>query len=162
MITHIQVITLDSQQRQQLERMLRKGRWTPRELLRARILLMADDQKQASNSTIAGAGALSVNRETVRKVRHRFISEGLKEALFDRPRSGQPKKLTEKDEAFIIATACSDPPRGCDHWTLKLLTKKLKTVRGKEVSVSPIQRVLLTNQTKPWLKKNVVHSESDT
>ena len=160
MTAYIQVITLDSQQRQQLEGMLRKGRWTPRELLRAHILLMADDQKKASNTTIAQA--LSVGRETVRRIRHRFLTEGLEQALFDRPRSGQPKKLTARDEAFVIATACSNPPKGSDHWTLKLLQKKLKTRKRKEVSVSPIRRVLLTNQTKPWQKKNVVYSQSYT
>lgn len=158
MTAQIQVITLDSQHKQQLEWMLRKGRWTPRELMRARILLMADDHKQASNTTIAKA--LSCGRETVRSIRHRFLTEGLREALFDRPRSGQPKKLTEQDEAFVIATACSTPPKGSDHWTLTLLQKKLRTVRGKEVSVHPIQRILLTSKTKPWLKKNVVHSQS--
>lgn len=156
MTAQIQVITLDSQQKQQLEGMLRKGRWTPRQMMRARILLMANDQRQASNTTIARL--LSCGRETVRIIRHRFLTEGLEQALHDRPRSGQPKKLSLKDEAFVIATACSDPPKGCDHWTLKLLVKKLKTTKRKEVSVTPIRRVLLTNDTKPWLKKNVVYS----
>jgi transposase len=159
MTAQIQVITLDSQQRQQLEGMLRRGRWTPRQLMRARILLMADDQKEASNSTIAQA--LSCGRETARLIRHRFLTEGLTEALNDRPRPGQPKKLTGEDEAFVIATACTDPPKGSDHWTLKLLKEKLKSKKRKEVSVSPIRRALLKSQTKPWLKKNVVHSQDN-
>lgn len=152
----IQVITLDLQERKQLEDMLKKGRWTPRQMMRARILLMADDQKMISNTTIARM--LSCGRETVRQVRHRFLTEGLEKALIDRPRSGQPKKLTEAEEAFVIATACSTPPQGSDHWTLKLLAKKLKTVKRKTVSVKPIQRILLQNKLKPWLKKNVVYS----
>lgn len=158
MTAQIQVITLDSQQRQRLEGMLRKGRWTPRQMQRARILLMADDQKGASNTTIAAE--LSCGRETVRRIRHRFLTEGVEGALFDRPRPGQPKKLTGEDEAFVIATACSDPPLGSDHWTLKLLVKKLKTKKRKEVSTEPIRRVLLQSQTKPWLKKNVVYTQS--
>lgn len=156
MITHIQVITLDSQQRKQLEGMLRKGRWTPRQMMRARILLVADDKKQTSNTTIAVF--LSCGRETVRQVRRRFLTEGLEKALVDRPRPGQPKKLTDKEEAFVIATACSKPPKGSDHWTLKLLVKKLKTVKHKHVSVKPIRRILLQSKLKPWLKKNVVYS----
>lgn len=158
MTAQIQVITLDSQQRQQLEGMLRKGRWTPREMMRARILLMADDRKEASNTEVAGV--LSCGRETARIIRHRFLTEGLKEALSDRPRSGQPKKLSLDEEAFVVATACSNPPQGSDHWTLKLLKEKLKTAKGKEVSTAPVRRILLTNQVKPWLKKNVVHSQS--
>lgn len=156
MLTHIQVIGLNSQQREQLKGMLRKGRWTRRQLVRARILLMAHDQKAASNTTIAKA--LSCGRETVRQVRHRFLAEGLQEALYDRPRPGQPKKLTGEDEAFVIATACTDPPKGSSHWTLTLLQAKLKSKKRKEVSVSPIRRALLQSQTKPWLKKNVVYS----
>lgn len=156
MTAQIQVITLDSQQREQLEGMLRKGRWTSRQMQRARILLMADDQKGASNTTIAQA--LASGRETVRRVRHRFLTKEIDEALFDWPRSGQPKKLTVEDEAFVIATACSDPPRGSNHWTLKLLVERLKVKRRKEVSTEPIRRVLLQNQTKPWLKKNVVYT----
>ncbi len=140
--------------------MLRKGRWTPRQLQRARILLTANDQKMASNTAIASA--LSLGRETVRIVRCRFLSEGLKAALFDRPRTGQPKKLTDTDEAYIIATACSDPPRGCDHWTLKLLQRKLKTAKRREVSITPIRKILLEHKLKPWLKKNVVHSENNS
>jgi len=124
--------------------------------MRARILLMANDQKQASNTIIAKA--LSTGREKVRLVRHRFLTEGLKKALIDRPRPGQPKKLTAEDEAYIIAIACTTPPRGSDHWTLRLLKGKLKSKKRKEVSVSPIRRALLQSQTKPWLKKNVVHS----
>lgn len=156
MTIKIQVITLDHQQRQQLEGMLRKGRWTPRQMMRARILLLADDQKMASNTTIAVI--LSCGRETVRQVRHRFLTEGLEKALIDRPRSGQPKKLTGEEEAFVIATACSKPPQGSNHWTLKLLVKKLKTTKRKTVSVKPIQRILLQSKIKPWLKKNVVYS----
>ena len=83
MTTYIQVIALSSQQRKQLEGMLKKGRWTPRQMMRARILLVADDKKQTSNTTIAGT--LSCGRETVRQVRHRFLTEGLEQALFDRP-----------------------------------------------------------------------------
>ena len=151
MTAQIQVIALDSQQRKQLKGMLRRGRWTPRQMMRARILLMADDQKEASNTTIAST--LSCGRETVRIIRHRFLTEGLQEAFYDRPRPGQPKKLTVEEEAFVIATACSDAPKGSDHWTLTLLQKKLKTVKGKEVSATPIRRILLTSNTKPWLKK---------
>lgn len=79
MTAQIQAIALDSQQKQQLEGMLRKGRWTPRQMMGARILLMANDQRQASNTTIARL--LSCGRETVRIIRHRFLTEGLEQAL---------------------------------------------------------------------------------
>ncbi len=152
----IQVVVLERQQKEQLEAMLRKGRWSPREIKRAKILLMANDNREISNGKIAES--LSLALETVRKTRERFIQEGLGAAVFDRPRPGQPKKLSGKDEAFIIATACSDPPDENDHWTLKLLQQKLKKQRGVEISTEPIRKLLLKNKVKPWRKKNVVNS----
>ena len=155
-MTTIRVVALERRQRERLESMLRKGRWTPRELRRARILLMADDQKGLSN--IAIATILGCNRETVRQVRNRFLDADLDSALFERPRSGQPRKLDAKDEAFVIATACSSVPEGYDHWELALLAERLKDRRGKAVSTDTIGRVFLRHDLKPWQEKNVVHS----
>jgi putative transposase len=156
-MTTIRVVALERRQKERLESMLRKGRWTPRELRRARILLMADDQKNVSN--IAIAKILGCHRETVRQVRNRFLEEDLDSALFDRPRSGQPRKLDAQDEAFVIATACSAVPKGHDHWELALLAERLEKRRHKAVSTDTIGRVLLRHDLKPWREKNVVHSE---
>lgn len=154
----IQVITLEGQQKKQLESMLKRGRWTPRELVRARILLMANDRKNSSNQDIADE--LKCAREKVREVRKRFLGEGLETALSERPRSGQPKKLNHEDGAFIIATACSESPQGTDHWTLSMLASRLDHYRGKKVSTEPIRHLLLASELKPWLKKNVVCGEN--
>ncbi len=140
--------------------MLSKGRWTARQLRRARILLMVHNEKHLSNSTVANK--LGCGRETVWRIRRRFLKEGLKTALFDYPRSGQPKKLTVEHEAYIIATACTDAPKGSNHWTLKLLTQKLKHRKKVLVSTEVIRKVLLKNKLKPWLKKNVVHFKNHT
>lgn len=160
MAAHVRTVALNSQQKERLEGMLRKGRWTPRELTRARILLTANGQRKWSNTTIAKE--VNSSRETVRSIRNRFLDEGLDIALLDRPRSGQPRKLTEKDEAFVIATACSQVPRGYGHWTLTLLAGKLKNKRGIKVSGECIRYVLLRNNLKPWRKKNVVYSKGDS
>ncbi|MBD2451229.1 helix-turn-helix domain-containing protein [Nostoc sp. FACHB-152] len=37
----------------------------------------------------------------------------------------KPKKLDEKQEAFLIATACSNPPEGRVRWTMQLLADHL-------------------------------------
>lgn len=160
MAAHVRTVALNSQQKERLEGMLRKGRWTPRELTRARILLTANGQRKWSNTTIAKE--VNSSRETVRSIRNRFLDEGLDIALLDRPRSGQPRKLTEKDEAFVIATACSKVPRGYGHWTLTLLAGKLKNKRGIKVSGECIRYVLLRNNLKPWRKKNVVYPKGDS
>ena len=159
MAAHIRIVALNSQQKDRLEGILRKGRWTPREMTRARILLTANEQRKWSNTTIAKE--VNSSRETVRSIRNRFLDGGLDNALSDRPRTGQPRKLTSRDEAFVIATACSEVPRGYDHWTLTLLAGILKSKRGVTVSGECIRWVLLRNDLKPWRKKNVVYSQGN-
>lgn len=154
----IQVITLEGQQEKRLESMLKRGRWTPRELVRARILLMANDRKDMSNQNIADE--LKCGREKVREVRKRFIEEGLDAALSERPRPGHPKSLNNEDSAFIIATACSESPKGTDHWTLTMLQSHFEYHTGKKVSTEPIRKLMLASELKPWLKKNVVRGEN--
>jgi len=156
---HIQQINLSSEERDRLKGMFKRGRHSARELRRARILLRADEEKRIDNSTLAAE--VECSRETVRTVRKRYMTEGVDAALYDKPRPGQPKKLDEKDEAFIIATACSDPPDGTDHWTLEMITTQVKVKRGKKVRSETVRRVILKNNLKPWQEKNVVHTTSD-
>lgn len=156
--TQIRVVVLSHTEEKRLESMLKKGRWTPRELIRARILLTAHTNNHQSNGEIGQH--VECHQETVRQVRNKYLDEGLEAALFDRPRSGQPKKLTDKQEAYVIATACTNVPAGAGHWTLKLLTKNLWQSRRKKVSRETIRRILLANDLKPWQKKNVVYSEN--
>lgn len=157
-MSNIQVVALESQQKERLEGMFKKGRWTARQLKRAEVLLIANDQKTISNTALAQE--TGCHRETVRKVRRRFLKGGLDAALFDLPRSGQPRKLNDGDKAYVIATACSNPPRGCGYWTLELLTSRLKHHKGKRVSTETVRKVLLENKLKPWRKKNVVNSRN--
>lgn len=157
----IQTITLPENDRQQLEGMLTRGRWSARERKRARILLLAFAEPTLANQSLAtrvGGG-----RELVRTVRNRYLADGLENALFERPRSGQPKKTSAEEEAFIVATACSEiVPSGYGHWTLTLLVDRLNRYRKRQgkspVGPDPVRRVLLTNELKPWREKNVGHS----
>jgi transposase len=61
----------------------------------------------------------------VQNVRHRFQQAGLKAALYDQPRPGQKPKLTGELEAQLTLLACSQPPEGHAHWTLRLLADQL-------------------------------------
>lgn len=151
-------IKLSPRQKEQLEQMLVKGRWSPRELKRAEILLMANQQKKLNKREISRK--LACGREKVIRVIQRFQKHhDLDKALFDLPRPGQPKSLTPKEEAFVIATACSDAPEGNSVWTLELLRKNFQKHKGKLVSKSKIGTVLLKHELKPWKKKDVVHSK---
>lgn len=152
-------IKLSLKQKVQLEEMLLKGRWSPRELKRAEILLMANGQKKLNKREISQE--LKCGREKVIRVIQRFQKHhDLDKALFDLPRPGQPKSLTTKEEAFVIATACSDAPEGNSVWTLELLRKNFQKHKGKPVSKSKIGTVLLKHELKPWKKKDVVRSKT--
>ena len=74
---------------------VKKGRKSVRELTRARILLLANQQKGDTEI----AETLNVGRNTVWRTKKKYHEEGLQSALAEKPRSGQPKKYTEKHEA---------------------------------------------------------------
>lgn len=59
------------------------------------------------------------------RVRQRFVEEGLESALNDKPRAPRKRKLTGKQEAHVIAVACSQAPEGRARWTLRLLANNV-------------------------------------
>jgi transposase len=65
------------------------------------------------------AQALHIGTATVERIRKRFVEEGLEAALAERPRPGGQRKLDGKQEAFLIALACSTPPEGRTCWTMQ-------------------------------------------
>ena len=68
---------------------------------------------------------MDVALSTVYRVKQRFAEEGLERVLQDRPQANRPRKLDDRGEAHLIALACSPPPEGHDHWTLRLLAGKV-------------------------------------
>ena len=88
--------------------------------IRARILLKTD----AGWSAPQLAEALDVAEGTVYRTKRRFAEAGLG-VLQDRPQAHRCRKLDDRGEAHLIALACSDPPEGHEHWTLRLLAGKV-------------------------------------
>ena len=68
-----------------------RGRRSARELTRARILLLADQQKRDMEI----AGILGVGRNTAWRTRKRYLKEGLQPALTERP-SGPAQEVYEE------------------------------------------------------------------
>ena len=71
------------------------------------------------------AEGLDVALSTVYRVKQRFSEAGLAGVLQDRPQAHRYRKLDDRGEAHLIALACSEPPEGHDHWTLRLLAGKV-------------------------------------
>ena len=125
---------------------VRKGRKNARELTRARILLMANEQKKG----IDIAKILGVCRNTVLTIKKRYSEEGLQSALKDKQRPGQPRKYSEKQIAEVIALACTPCPDGRKRWTLKLLCDELrKKEEFKTICKESIRLILKGSNTKP-------------
>jgi transposase len=89
------------------------------------------------------AVALHLGIATVERVRKRFVEEGLEVALCERPRPGAQRKLDSKQEAFLIALACSTPPEGRTSWTMQLLADQLIELRVIDaISDETVRRTL--------------------
>lgn len=153
------IIKLSNQQKQELKEITRKGKHSVRVIKRAHVLLKSEqgitDEEIALQTEIATS--------SIERIRYRFCEGGIKRALYDNPRSGQPVKLSSKIEAYLVAIACSNPPDGNHHWTLEMLQKKLiKDKKIKSISTVAIWGHLKKRGIKPWLEKNVVYSKSNT
>jgi transposase len=149
-------VVLTAADRQKLRDITKKGKQSARVIARAKALLKSEQ----GSTDKAIASELETTIRTIENIRARFADGGLDRALYDAPRSGQPRKLDDKAEAHLVALACSDPPDGRDRWTLKLLQAQM--VRDKKVkSISDvcILQYLQRRNLKPWREKNVVHSE---
>ena len=147
-------IALSEKELQTLQQIIHKGVANTRTITRARILRMAHDGKK--DKEIYEVLNLAVT--TPYDIRKRYNEGGLQKALYDAPRPGQPRKLNGKQEAKVVAIACTKAPKGYDHWTMDLLTEEVRN-QGMSVSRTAVWKVLLRNDTKPWRKKNVVYSQ---
>ena len=107
-------IELTTEEREQVNRLIRAGKHAARIATRARILLRIDEGWKVPQI----AAALDVSEGTVYRVKRRYAEEGLDGVLRDRVQANRFRKLDEKGEAHLIALACSDAPEGHDHWTL--------------------------------------------
>jgi putative transposase len=114
------LVDLSADEREELSQLVRRGKHSSRKVTRARILLLVADG--STDEQIVSA--LKTGFATVERTRKRFVEEGLG-CLQERPRRGQARKLTGKQEAHLIAVACSAPPGGRARWTLRLLADKV-------------------------------------
>jgi len=143
-------ITLTSEEREQLWSLVQSGKGRFRRLKRAQILLAA----ASGSSDAAIAKNVAVGASTVYRTKRRFVEEGLEAALSEEPRPGADRKLAAKEEALLVATACSAPPAGRARWTLALLAEAMvRLTRHDSLSSETIRRRLAENQLKPWQKK---------
>lgn len=138
-------VTLTTEERTDLERLVSAGKGAARRLTHARILLLADTASGHNRRDEDIVAALGASLRTVERVRQRLVTEGLPAALVPRPQPGRPEKVKIKGdlEQRLVKLACSDPPQGRCHWTLQLLADEL-VVLGlvKKVSTETVRQAL--------------------
>src|SRR6266540_2214412 len=120
-------VTLTPEERQTLHDLIGAGKGAARRLAHARILLKADQSPNGPAWTDAAiAEAVEVSIPTIERVRRRFVEESFAAALDPRrPEKPRLRKFDGRQEAHLIALACSPPPTGAARWTLQLLADKM-------------------------------------
>jgi transposase len=133
------IVDLDEHERNELEQLTTKGNSGARKIRRARILLLADEGR--IDKEIASFLGSAVT--TVERVRKRFVEEGLEAALSEKPRPGAARKLDCRQEAFLMALACSDAPEGKANWSMRMLAERLVELEVvDEISGETVRRTL--------------------
>src|SRR6202007_2483856 len=142
-------VELSQTERAELTAILSGGTHAARRLKRAQILLAAD--AGASDEEIARS--VGVGGSTVYRTKRRFVMGNLEAALSEEPRPGADRKLSGKEEALLVATACSSPPKGRARWTLELLADEMvRLTEHDNISRETVRRRLEENELKPWRK----------
>ncbi len=133
------VVRLTEEQRQTLTRLVRTGTHPAAMLRRAQILLKADADGPGDGglSDPHIGKAVGCSFMTVRRVRQQFAADGLDATLHrKRPTGRQYRKLDGRQEAQLVAVACSPAPAGRARWTMKLLAGRLVEMEVVE-SIDP-------------------------
>ncbi len=120
-------VSLTTEERSYLEKLVSSGNASARKLRRARILLKSDCSEGGPNWTYeAICAAFDVNAVTVTNIRKAFSEGGLERALNrKKPEREYEHRLDGHAEAHLIALTCGEAPEGYDRWTLRLLQDRL-------------------------------------
>jgi hypothetical protein len=150
-----QINQLRAMERMELEDIVRQGSHKARVMRRAQTLLWSDAGKTDSE-----IGELQGTRPlTVAKPRQRWVEERSRE---DKPRPGGKAKLDGKQEAFLVARACSDGPDGYETWTRQLLADKLIELHviDEPISDEPV-RLRLKKRHQALAERARVHPDGE-
>jgi len=120
------IVTLTSEERQELLELVQKGTAAAYKIKHANILLASDENGQNAPGEEV-ARAYPCHRQTVYDVRKRFVERGLEAAIGRKKRTTPPvpPKLDGRAQARLVALAGEEPPEGVSRWSLRLLSEKM-------------------------------------
>ena len=150
-------VALTDEERADLERLGAVGKGAARKLTHARILLLADAVGGTDNCDDDIVAALGCSLRTIARVRKRFVTESLDAAVSPRPQPLRPDKIKIRGdvEQRLVELACSDPPRGRCHWTLRLLGEEMVSLGLVErISTETVRQALKkTTSSRGWCRR---------
>jgi transposase len=111
-------LVLTPEERRELDSLAHRSRSAPSLARRARIVLACADERD--NKTVARR--LRLSPTTVCKWRARFVAERVA-GLFDEPRVGAPRQITDDKVEDVIIRTLETTPRGATHWSTRAMAK---------------------------------------
>lgn len=111
-------IVLHPEEREVLERWVRRPKTSQALAFRCRIVLAAADG--ATSTEIASQ--LGCNPSTVGRWRGRFATRGL-DGLHDEPRPGKPRSITDEDVERVLVKTLEEQPHDATHWSTRSMAK---------------------------------------
>jgi transposase len=152
-------VTLTPEEREELGRLISRGKADARKLAHARVLLQADEAAGGPGWIDRDiAAALQVSVRTIERVRQRFVEQGLAAALRPKPSPRlYARKLDGEREAHLLALACSKPPEGKRRWALRLLAARMVELRYVDALSHETVRQTLKKRDQAASAEDVVH-----
>lgn len=142
-------VKLSDSERSELESIVRTGQQKARVRERAQMLLWSD----AGKSDLEIAGLTHRTPLTIAQTRERWSKQ---HSLLDQPKRGRSKRLDGKQEALLVALACSDAPDERESWTMQLLADRLVELKviDEPISDETVRRTLKKMTLNPGSRNN--------
>ena len=140
-------IYLTEEEQLHLKEIVRKGVHNAHVITRARVLLMLDRTGKSDHVRYKRTAEYAqISVQAVYNMRDEFLSNHDIESYLTRKKRETPPtapKLDGETEAKILALACSEPPKGCSRWTVRLLSERIVQLHFvEEISHMTVQRLL--------------------
>ncbi len=115
-------VVLTQEEREVLQRLVRRRGASQAAVMRARIVLAADAEPGLPNGVIAAR--LGMSRQSVTTWRGRFLAHRL-DGLVDAPRSGAPRRVGDEAVEAMITRTLESQPEGATHWSTRTMARQV-------------------------------------
>jgi len=139
-------VTLQADEREELEAITHKGSHQSQKVINALILLNCDEGEFNDHRSRGEdvANILRISMRKIDRVKKRFVEDGLDAALGrQQSQRSYERKADGEFEAHLVALSCGEPPQGFARWSLRLLADRAVELEYIDsVSYETIRRVL--------------------